>query len=117
MVLDHCPAVVAPWLVRKIGAGKARALLLSGGTRSGQEALELGLLTHLVAKEQLDESAQKIAQDLSEGRGIAMQATKRWLNDLDGSIDPDLHERAAQLSADVIARKETQERLRSIFKV
>src|SRR5262249_19360012 len=34
--LGVCPAVVAPWLVKKVGAGRARQVLLSGGLMSGQ---------------------------------------------------------------------------------
>jgi len=114
--LGVCPAVVAPWLIRKIGAGKARALLLSGGTRSGQEGMEMGLLTHLTEREALDDVAEKLAQDLSKGGVIAMRATKRWLNELDGSMEDEVHEQAAQLSADVIARPETQQQLKRVFK-
>lgn len=114
--LGVCPAVVAPWLIRKIGAGRARALLLSGGTRSGQEGMEMGLVTHLTEREDLDETAKKLALGLAEGGVIAMRATKRWLNELDGSMETDVHQRAAELSAEVIARPETQQQLKSVFK-
>lgn len=115
--LGVCPAVVAPWLIRKIGAGKARALLLSGGTRSGQEGMEMGLITHLTERETLDDVAERLAQDLAEGGVIAMRATKKWLNELDGSMEDEVHEKAAQLSADVIARPETQQQLKRVFKI
>ncbi|MEL7473093.1 MAG: enoyl-CoA hydratase/isomerase family protein, partial [Planctomycetota bacterium] len=41
--LGACPAVVAPWLVRKIGPGRARCVLLQGGVLDGRRAHELGL--------------------------------------------------------------------------
>jgi methylglutaconyl-CoA hydratase len=44
--LGICPAVVAPWLVKRIGAGAARAMLLAGGTMSGEEGFRRGLATH-----------------------------------------------------------------------
>ena len=40
--LGICPAVVAPWLMKKIGAGAARAMLLAGGTMSGEEGFDAG---------------------------------------------------------------------------
>ena len=41
--------------------------------------------------------------------------TKRWLNELDGSMEEEPFERAAELSAQVIAGEEAQTRLRKIF--
>ncbi|MDG2053982.1 MAG: enoyl-CoA hydratase/isomerase family protein [Phycisphaerales bacterium] len=114
--LGVCPAVVAPWLIRKIGAGKARSLLLSGGTRTGQDGLELGLLTHLTDHGSLNDVAERLATELSQGGMIAMKATKKWLNELDGSMEDEIHQRAAQISADVIAHSETQQQLRKVFK-
>ena len=83
--LGVCPAVVAPWLVRKIGAGKARQVLLCGGVMSGQRAHELGIVNHLVPT----------------------------LTDLDGSLDESLARRGAELSAQVLATPEAQRMLRA----
>jgi methylglutaconyl-CoA hydratase len=113
--LGVCPAVVAPWLVKKIGAGRARAMLLAGGTMSGREGYEAGLATHLVEREQLEGAAIDLARALAKGGPHAMAVTKRWLNELDGSMQDDVFDRAAELSAEVIAGDEAQERLRKII--
>ena len=42
--LGLCPAVVAPWVVKKIGQGPARAMLLRGGVMTGEEAYSRGLV-------------------------------------------------------------------------
>ena len=55
--LGICPAVVAPWLMKKIGAGAARAMLLAGGTMSGEEGFRRGLATHLVPEGELASAA------------------------------------------------------------
>ena len=62
--LGICPAVVAPWLIKKIGAGRARAMLLAGGTLSGQQGFEAGLATHLCAADQLDATVADLARRL-----------------------------------------------------
>ncbi len=113
--LGICPAVVAPWLVRKIGAGRARAMLLAGGTLSGQQGFEAGLATHLCAVEQLDATVAELARRLAGGGPNALATTKRWLNELDGSMDDAVLDRAAELSAQIIAGAEAQERLRKAF--
>jgi methylglutaconyl-CoA hydratase len=112
--LGVCPAVVAPWLVRKIGAGRARRVLLSGGTMSGQQARDLGIVDHAVADAgALDDAVDQLAQKLATGGPQALRATKRLLNELDGSLDTALAQRGAELSAHVLATEEAQGMLRA----
>lgn len=113
--LGVCPAVVAPWLIKKIGAGRARAMLLAGGTMSGQQGFEAGLATHLVPQDQLESATLELARKLLTGGPHAMVVTKRWLNELDGSMDDAPLNKAAELSAQVIAGEEAQTRLRKIY--
>ena len=111
--LGVCPAVVAPWLVRKVGAGRARAILLRGGLMSGQQALDCGIVNECVAtRDELDAAAAATAQRLAQGGPEALRATKRLLNDLDGSNDAALARRGAELSAKVLAMPEAQAALR-----
>ncbi|MDX2017477.1 MAG: enoyl-CoA hydratase/isomerase family protein [Planctomycetota bacterium] len=112
--LGVCPAVVAPWLVRKVGAGHARRILLSGGLMSGERAFSLAMVDHLVpGLADLDAAADTIAQRLASGGPNALRATKDLLNHLDDSINPDLPLKGAQLSAKVIASDEAQAMLRA----
>jgi methylglutaconyl-CoA hydratase len=113
--LGVCPAVVAPWLIKKIGAGRARAMLLAGGTMSGREGHEAGLATHLVQQDQLESAALELAAKLIKGGRSAMAVTKHWLNELDGSLVDAPLDKAAELSAQVIAGEEAQTRLRALF--
>lgn len=113
--LGVCPAVVAPWLIRKVGGGRARALLLAGGTMSGTTGYETGLATHLVPRDRLEAEVQSLGRRLAEGGPQALGVTKQWINDLDGSLDDAVFEKGAEISADVIAREEAQSRLRSRF--
>jgi methylglutaconyl-CoA hydratase len=113
--LGICPAVVAPWLIKKIGAGRARAMLLAGGTMTGQQGFDVGLATHLAPLEQLDATVTDLARRLAGGGPNALAVTKRWLNELDGSNEDAVLDKAAELSAQVIAGPEAQERLRKAF--
>ena len=113
--LGICPAVVAPWLMKKIGAGAARAMLLAGGTMSGDEGFRRGLATHLVAESQIAATAQTLAERLAKGGPNAIAATKHWLNKLDGSLDDAIADEAAEISARIIAGEEAQSRLRAAW--
>ena len=113
--LGLSPAVVAPWLIRRIGAGRARAMLLQGHTVSGKVALDLALATHLAERGAVDDETQQLARTMVQGSPIALTTTKLWLNDLDGSIDDATLTRGADLSAEVLAGPEAQGRLRARF--
>ena len=113
--LGVCPAVVAPWLIRRIGPGRARSLLLAGGTMPGAQAFEIGLVDELVEQDQLDQRCLEFAEKLSKGGRRAISITKHWLNELEGSLEDASFEKAAQISADVIVGEEAQERLGRIF--
>jgi methylglutaconyl-CoA hydratase len=115
--LGVCPAVVAPFLISKVGAGRARALLLAGGLVDGKEAVRIGIATHLVSVDELDSAAMDFAQKLSTGGPNAIATTKRWLHELDGLIDESTLSKAADLSAKIIVGNEAQERLRARFEI
>lgn len=111
--LGLCPAVVAPWLVRKIGAGRARRVLLSGGVMSGRDAFEVGVVDHVVgSREELGAATRALAERLCTGSEAALSATKSLLNDLDGSLDEELAKWGAALSASVLLTPDAQHRLR-----
>ncbi|NUQ53238.1 MAG: enoyl-CoA hydratase/isomerase family protein [Phycisphaerales bacterium] len=112
--LGVCPAVVAPWLVRKIGAGRARAVLLRGGLMSGAEAHDDSIADHVVPTlAELEPFTAALAKRLSSGGPQALRATKGLLNTIDGSLDREIVRRGAQLSASVLSTHDAQERLRA----
>ena len=113
--LGLSPAVVAPWLIRKIGAGRARSMLLQGQTVTGQVALDLGLATHLAEPDAVDAETQRLARTFADGSPIALATTKGWLNDLQGLPDDSTLTRGADLSAEVLAGPEAQARLKARF--
>lgn len=114
--LGICPAVVAPFLVKRIGAGPARAMLLAGGTMGGEEGHARGLATHLVPLEDLESATHDFASRLVKGGPEAIAATKRWLNELDGSYDDEQLSKGAEISAELIQTEDAQARLRTLFK-
>ncbi len=114
--LSVCPAVVAPWVVRKVGAGRARQILLRGGLMSGAEAAALGLMDRsLETREALDEAVEVLAKRIAGGGRLALSETKRLLNALDGSNDAADVRKGAAISAEVVASQEAQAALRALY--
>lgn len=112
--LGLCPAVIAPWVVRKLGPGVARRALLMGGTMSGAEAHAIGLVDFLAPdRDALAELTRTTAERLATGGPRALAATKSLLNRLDASTDTATVLAGAELSASVLATPEAQAALKS----
>jgi methylglutaconyl-CoA hydratase len=62
-----------------VGEKRTRELLLTGRLLKAQEALQMGLITQIVAAEELLQTAQALAQTLLQNSPQAMQAVKRLL--------------------------------------
>ena len=77
--LGFVPAVAASFLLRQVGEKRTRELLLTGRLLKTQEALQMGLVTHIVAANELMQSAQALAQTLLLNSPQAMRAVKRLL--------------------------------------
>ncbi|MBM44266.1 MAG: hypothetical protein CMJ36_04555 [Phycisphaerae bacterium] len=86
--LGISPAVTIPTLSQAAGDGPARAMLMDGRLRTGREVLETGLGADLVSEKSVDEEAGALARHVASLPPVAVKATKRWLNELDGSNDP-----------------------------
>jgi methylglutaconyl-CoA hydratase len=113
--LGVCPAVVAPWLVASIGSGRARRVLLSGGTMSGLEAFEMGLVSVCVPRELLEAHVEGIAARLAKAGPRALSETKKLLNEIEGQRLRDLVRKGAHISAEVVAGAEAQQRLAKVY--
>lgn len=114
--LGLCPAVVAPWVVRKIGPGRARRVLLLGGVMDGTRAAEAGLIDILTpTTDDLDAETDALTERLASGGPEAMAVTKSLLNRIDGSDDRDLITEGARLSAKMVSEPEAQARLKARF--
>ncbi|MEM1166325.1 MAG: enoyl-CoA hydratase/isomerase family protein [Planctomycetota bacterium] len=111
--LGLCPAVVAPWVHRRLGGARARQVLLTGGTMTGLRAAEIGLVDALVptADDVLPEATER-ARTIAGGGAEALAATKHLLSELDGARFKTLSRSGAALSASVLAGPEAQARLR-----
>jgi 2-(1,2-epoxy-1,2-dihydrophenyl)acetyl-CoA isomerase len=68
------------YLPRLVGFGRAMELALTSRELSAQEALEWGIVTQVVADEDLSEEATGLATRLATGATKALGATKRLLH-------------------------------------
>ena len=75
-------------LPRVIGRSRAKELIFTGRRISAAEALELGLVNHVVPAAQLMEKTMAIMQEIAANGPIALQQAKRAIN---LGVELDLH--------------------------
>ncbi|MEJ1239527.1 enoyl-CoA hydratase-related protein [Chryseolinea sp. T2] len=81
--IGFVPAIVMGFLIRRIGGGHARNMLLSGGLISAEKACEWGLITRVVSPDELSAEVEKFVDQLVTGNsGEAMAMTKQMLADI-----------------------------------
>jgi methylglutaconyl-CoA hydratase len=81
--IGFIPAIVMVFLLRKIGEGKAKELLLTGMPITSRHAKDFGLINWIVENKDLESSVKEFAQGLcNNNSGMSMQLTKRMISDV-----------------------------------
>lgn len=104
--LGIIPATIGPYVIARMGEGRARRVFMNGRLFGATEAVELGLLARTVPAETLDQAVEaEVEPYLSCALG-AVAAAKRLARDLGPRIDEDT---IAMTIAALKARWETEE--------
>jgi methylglutaconyl-CoA hydratase len=78
--IGFIPAIVSVFLIRKIGEGRAKHLLLTGDLIDAEKAYQIGLVNYL-ADNALAYS-EELAVELLKNSDFSMQFTKKMVNDI-----------------------------------
>lgn len=113
--LGLLPAVIARYVVPRIGVGQARALFVSGARFDAARACELGLVHQVVPETALDAAVQRTTSELLRCGPQAIAASKALLRAVT-TLPP---EQARQYAIEAIAQARTgaegQEGLRAFL--
>ncbi|HLJ35366.1 MAG TPA: enoyl-CoA hydratase-related protein [Ktedonobacteraceae bacterium] len=97
--LGIAPAVISPYVIRKIGESNARVLFVTGERFSAARGREIGLVHSVVPHGELDAAVEKTLGDLLKGGPRALRACKTLALRV-GSLDAST---ARQYTAETIA--------------
>lgn len=78
--IGFVPAIVSIFLIKKIGEGKAKELMLTGNIIDGKSAYEIGLV-NLLSENVLDD-ALKLAEKLNLNSSESLTMTKRMIHSI-----------------------------------
>ncbi len=97
--LGIAPAVISPYVVRKIGETHARVLFVTGERFSAAHAREIGLVHIVASLEELDAAVEKVLRELLSSGPLAIRACKAIAMNVT-HMD---HDTARQYTARIIA--------------
>ena len=111
--LGLAPAVISPWVVRRIGLSAARELFLTGERFPAQRAAAIGLVHHVVPAGELDGAIAGRVGELLQAAPGAVAAVESLLHAVAGRSPEEVRETTAELIAERRACAEGQEGLRA----
>jgi len=115
VVLGILPAMISPYVVRKIGLSAARELCLSGVRFSAARARDIGLVHEVVTGDRLDITVDKHVAHFLKAAPSAIAATKRHLSQVAGRVPADVLEQTAEAIATQRVSPEGQEGMRAFL--
>jgi methylglutaconyl-CoA hydratase len=115
VVLGILPAMISPYVVRKIGLSYARELCLSGARFTAARAKEIGLVHTVVAADGLDAAVSAHLDTFSKASPTAVAATKKLLAEVHGRKPGDVLALTVENIAAQRVSPEGQEGLRAFL--
>jgi methylglutaconyl-CoA hydratase len=98
--IGFIPAIVLIFLVRRIGEGRARELVLQGGIIDAEESFKLGLVSSVVPSIDLEKAGMQLANELiTNNSGTSMGLIKELLARVYGMESGDALDYASHLNA------------------
>jgi methylglutaconyl-CoA hydratase len=108
-------AIVSRFLIDRVGAGRARDLLLTGRRLGSPEALQMGLVDTVVPAEVVEDSALERAAALAMCAGSSLRLTKKLLAELPGKTLAEALEFASRLNAETRGTEDCKEGIRAFL--
>lgn len=113
--LGIVPAVVSPYVVRKIGPAHATALFVTGLRFDARRAHEIGLVEAVEAPEELDAKVELYVEAVLAGGPVAVNAAKRLVREVAGRPVAEVRDLVVRRIADLRVSTEGQEGMRAFL--
>ena len=105
--IGFIPAIVMVFLRNKTGEARSKRLLFTGEILSSEKAMEYGLISEIMLKEEIDERVHDFAEKLNiDASGNSLASIKAMYNHLEGLNLDDALEYACKMNA---AARETDD--------
>ena len=115
VTLGILPAMISPYVVRRVGLSAARELCLNGTRFSAARAREIGLVHEVVAAARLDLAVEHHVQLFLKAAPSAVARTKRLLGEVSGRRPADVMALTVEAIATQRVSPEGQEGLKAFL--
>jgi len=109
--LGIAPATIAPFVVRKIGVSRARALFLTGERFDAKQACDIGLVHEVAPEDGLNAAVESKVSELLAGGPEAQAAVKALLREIEAVETAETPGLMSRMNAMLRAGEEGQEGL------
>ena len=113
--LGIIPAVVSPYVVRKVGPGHATVLFVSGIRFDARRAMEIGLVEAVESPEELDAKLALYLDAVVAGGPRAVNAAKQLVRDVAGRPVAEVRDLTVKRIAELRVSAEGQEGMRAFL--
>jgi methylglutaconyl-CoA hydratase len=107
--LGLIPAVISPYVIKRIGETNARQYFLTGERLTAEDALKIGLVNKIVSDEELNVEIEKIVNQLITSGPVAIAKCKELLNNIPKMSLEEAKTYTAKMIADLRISEEGQE--------
>jgi methylglutaconyl-CoA hydratase len=113
--LGIAPAVISPFVVRKIGQSHARALFVTAERFSAARALAIGLIHQVVPADELDMAVEAVLRHIGQSGPAGVRAGKLLARTVTALDDTEARETTAATIASLRIGPEAQEGIRAFL--
>ncbi len=113
--LGLTPAVISPYIIRKIGESASKLLMLTGERFSAEQALEFGLVHKVSVQGDVESTVRGFTTSLSMGGPEALSMCKKLVNRVSEDFRENVIEWTAEMIADLRVSDEGQEGMASFL--
>lgn len=113
--LGILPAVISPFVLRRLSHGVARALFLTGERFDAERACRVGLVDRVCPREKLDETVEEVVAEILGGGSRAHAKIKELIPRVYGRPPAEVADLTARTNAEARAGEEGQEGLKAFL--
>ncbi len=103
------PAVIGPYVIRKMGEGKARELFITGERMNADRAHDVGLINKVVDDNQLDREVDALIKSILSSGPEAVAMAKKLVSEVPGMRPSEFKTYTAEMIAKLRVSDEGQE--------
>ena len=113
--LGIAPAMISPFVIRRIGAARAQRLFLTAETFSVEDAERFGLIDRVVPPGELDATVEGVCHDLERAAPGALRAVKEIVAHVTASSVEESRRYTAEMLAKMRTGEEGQDGMAAFF--